>query len=378
MLSKIEHIILAIRVFFEREGWLFLVCIALVLGVLFWTCCFIGIAIFYYRDYRYKLYYTRIYPVLRKFIYEQILMENMFSHFPIEKLSLDLDKGIVRKVVRRILHEFIFTIGGEMGRSMRNLFNELGFDKEAQYEIRHSAKHVLTTVRSLSDLALMQAHVQKKLLDQLLESPKVEIRVAAYKYLLQVEGEHAFDHIFTRIHGITELDALDIYQSIVLTDYVGPYPFSQWLDASKSFAVNNLFMDLMVYYQQLDQDSLWKLINAKSNLKTVLKAVNSLGKLLATPSEQQLRNLYTNDLDKNLRVEIIKAIGRLGRGNSLDFLEQLFWNGDLPLVLRKHAYRSLIAQKPYSILRLRKIEAEAKNEDFKLVRYISNPMVHYI
>ena len=363
--------------FFEGDGWPMIVWIALVLSFMFWTACLIGICIFYYRDYRYRSHYTRIYPVLRDFIYEHVLIANTFNHFPIEKLSLDLDKRIVRKVVRQILHEFIFTIGGEKGRSMRNLFNEMGFDKEAQYEIRHSAKHVLATVRSLSDLALMQVNIQDDILNQLLGSPRVEIRVAAYKYLVQVEGEQAFDRIFAGIYGISELDALDIYQSIVLTDYVGAYRFSQWLDDSKTYAVNSLYMDLMVYYQQLDEEELWKLIMARKELRTVQKAINALGKLLARASEDQLQCLFHKEQDLNLKIEIIKAIGRLGQGKSIDLLETIFKDKNSVLVLRKHAYRSLIAQKPYSASCLRKLDNEVESDDDKLIRYINHPMVHY-
>lgn len=378
MLSTLGYIVDHIRSFFEGEGWPILIIIALVLSALFWTGCLLGIAILYYRDHQYRMYYSRTYPALRDFIYEQILMENRTNHFPIEKLGLDLNHAQVSKVVRHILHEFIFTIGGEKGQSMRNLFNELGFDKEAQYEIRHSAKHIVATVRSLADLALMQVEIQDKILDQLLHSPQVEIRVEASKYLVQVKGEQAFDRVFDGLYGIAELHALDIYQSIVLTDYFGSYSFSHWLDVSKSFAVNNLVMDLMVYYQELNEEELWKLITSDKNSKTILKAVNSLGKLLARGSEERLQELYSKAGSLAIKLEILKAIGRVGQGKSIDFLARLFMDSNLALSLRKHAYRSLIAQKPYSTLHLRKIDEQVDHEEAKLIRYINHPMVHYI
>jgi hypothetical protein len=46
--------------------------------------------------------------------------------------------------------------------------------------------------------------------------------------------------------------------------------------------------------------------------------------------------------------------------------------------MRKHAYRSLLAQKPYSISHLRKLDEEADVVDRKLIRYITHPMVHFI
>jgi len=378
MLSQMEKTINSIRSFFEGEGWPILVSIALVLSFLLWIFCLIGIALFYYRDFRYRSHQAKIYPLLRDFIYEYILIENMVSHFPIDRLELDLDKGIVQKVVRNILHEFIFTIGGEKGKSMRNLFNELGFDKEAQYEIRHTGNHVVATVRSLSDLALMKVDVQEEVIAQLLNNSSTEIRVSAFKYLLQVRGEQAFDLVLSRLHGINALNALDMYQAIVSTDYVGTYEFSQWLDITKSFSINCLMMDLMVYYQQLDEEKLWQLITSNENSKTLLKAINTLGKLLARDSEVRLTEFYSTEQPLNVKIEIVKALGRLGQGKSIDLLEKIFKDESSVLALRKHVYRSLVAQKPYSIACLRKIENEVDSDEYKLIRYVSHPMVHYI
>ncbi|PUV26419.1 hypothetical protein [Sphingobacterium athyrii] len=378
MLSTLVHIIRDIRAFFEGDGWAVLVTVALLLSVLFWTICLIGIAFFYYRDYRYRNVYSRIYPALRDFIYEQILVNNKASHFPVDKLGLDLHNKLVGNVVRHIIHEFIFTVGGEKGQSLRRLFNELGFDKEAQYEIRHSAANMVTTVGSLANLALMKVPIQEKILDQLLKSPQVEIRVAASKYLLQVEGEQAFDRVFEGLIGISQLQALDIFQTVVQGDYYGNYMFSQWLNVSKSFAVNSLFMDLMVYYQELNEAGLWALITANKESKTALKAINSLGKLLAKDSEERLQDLYTEESSLAAKLEILKALGRVGQGKSNDFLNRLFMDSNLPLSLRKHAYRSLVAQRPYSIPLLRKIDEQVDRVESKLIRYVNHPMVHYI
>ncbi|QIH32707.1 HEAT repeat domain-containing protein [Sphingobacterium sp. DR205] len=378
MLSTLVHIIRDIRAFFEGDGWAVLVTVALLLSVLFWTICLIGIAFFYYRDYRYRNVYSRIYPALRDFIYEQILVNNRASHFPVDKLGLDLHNKLVGNVVRHIIHEFIFTVGGEKGQSLRRLFNELGFDKEAQYEIRHSAANMVTTVGSLANLALMKVPIQEKILDQLLKSPQVEIRVAASKYLLQVEGEQAFDRVFEGLIGISQLQALDIFQTVVQGDYYGNYMFSQWLNVSKSFAVNSLFMDLMVYYQELNEAGLWALITANKESKTALKAINSLGKLLAKDSEERLQDLYTEESSLAAKLEILKALGRVGQGKSIDFLNRLFMDSNLPLSLRKHAYRSLVAQRPYSIPLLRKIDEQVDRVESKLIRYVNHPMVHYI
>jgi HEAT repeats len=213
---------------------------------------------------------------------------------------------------------------------------------------------------------------------QLMSSPRIEIRVAAFKYLLQVRGEISFDQVFSGIAGITDLDALDIYQTIVSTDYVGSYVFSQWLDGAQSFSINSLMMDLMVYYQQLDEEKLWQLIVSAQDAKTLHKAINSLGKLLARDSESRLVDFYTIEQPLNVKIEIVKALGRLGQGKSIDLLENIFNDKSTVLALRKHAYRSLLAQKPYSASSLRKIETAENLDDYKLIRYVSHPMVHYI
>ena len=102
-----------------------------------------------------------------------------------------------------------------------------------------------------------------------------------------------------------------------------------------------------------------------------------MGKLLARASEDQLQCLFHKEQDLNLKIEIIKAIGRLGQGKSIDLLETIFKDKNSVLVLRKHAYRSLIAQKPYSASCLRKLDNEVESDDDKLIRYINHPMVHY-
>jgi hypothetical protein len=237
---------------------------------------------------------------------------------------------------------------------------------------------VIATVKSLADLALMQVEIQEGVLIQLMGSPRTEIRVAAFKYLLLVRGEETFEQVFSHIQGITELDALDIYQAIVSTDYVGTYLFSQWLDPAKAFSINSLIMDLMIYYQQLDEERLWQLIVSADDPKTVRKAINSLGKLLARNSESRLVDFYTVDQSLNVKIEIVKALGRLGQGQSIDLLVHIFKDENAVLALRKHAYRSLLAQKPYSISILHNIETEGNTNNYKLIRYVNHPMVHYI
>ncbi|MGJ1537846.1 HEAT repeat domain-containing protein [Sphingobacterium multivorum] len=193
-----------------------------------------------------------------------------------------------------------------------------------------------------------------------------------------MRGEISFDQVFSGIAGITDLDALDIYQTIVSTDYVGSYVFSQWLDGAQSFSINSLMMDLMVYYQQLDEKKLWQLIVSAQDAKTLHKEINSLGKLLARDSESRLVDFYTIEQPLNVKIEIVKALGRLGQGKSIDLLENIFNDKSTVLALRKHAYRSLLAQKPYSASSLRKIETAENLDDYKLIRYVSHPMVHYI
>ncbi|NGM61375.1 hypothetical protein G5B30_05520 [Sphingobacterium sp. SGG-5] len=355
-----------------------LVYLSLFLSAFFWLMCLLGIAFFYYQDYRYKRYYAKIYPVLRDFVYENVLIGNVTHHFPIDKLDIEWHKPIVRKVVRRVLHEFIFNIGGEKGKNMCNLFNEMGFDREAQYELRHPAKHSTATIRSLSDLTLMQVHIKDTIVEDLLIDPKTDVRVATYKYLLQVYGEAAFDRVFKMIHGISELDSIDIYQSIIATDYVGEYAFHQWLGTHKTFAVNKLFMNLMVHFQQLNEETLWWLIDTSTDERTQLKAINTLGKLLAYRSEARLRTLYDECEKEKFKIEILKAIGRLGQGHSLHFLADIFEQDQSSILLKKNAFRSLLSQRPYSHPILKDMEKRLSPEDLKLTRYVSHPITHYI
>jgi len=137
-------------------------------------------------------------------------------------------------------------------------------------------------------------------------------------------------------------------------------------------------MDLMVYYQQLDEEKLWQLIVSAQDAKTLHKAINSLGKLLARDSESRLVDFYTVEQPLNVKIEIVKALGRLGQGKSIDLLENIFNDKSTVLALRKHAYCSLLAQKPYSTSSLSKIETAENLDDYKLIRYVSHPMVHYI
>ncbi len=89
-------------------------------------------------------------------------------------------------------------------------------------------------------------------------------------------------------------------------------------------------------------------------------------------------DFYTIEQPLNVKIEIVKALGRLGQGKSIDLLENIFNDKSTVLALRKHAYRSLLAQKPYSASSLRKIETAENLDDYKLIRYVSHPMVHYI
>lgn len=370
-----------IRSFFHGPGWQELVTIALILSIVFWLCCLLGIVYFYIKGYRYKKNYNKIYPTIRDFLFEYIFDERYVHNLPIEKLNLPMNNKLVRSITRQVIHEYISSIGGDVNKNIRNFFIELGFEKEAKQELEYSRFNKDIVIRSLQDLSVLKVNIKESLKSKLLENNDKDIRVATAKYLIQVDGEKSFDQIFSSLHNISSLNALELYQTIILEGFFEHYIFSKWIHPSKSYPVNALFMDLMVHYQQNDEQALWNLIyvGEAENLKIGIKAINTLGKIIAVGSERALMDLYLENNNSEYKKEILKALGRLGQGECTSFLLSIFDNENSSIELKKHAYKSLLNQAPFSDKTLHDLHNRVSElQNIKIMNYVDSPMVHYI
>ena len=356
-----------------------MVYIGLLLSILFWLICLFGITYFYYRSYRYKQYYNKIYPSLQSFIYEHILSGNSPAHFPIEQLQLPKDKPLVRKVIRQILREFNQAIGGEKGKAIGILFTQMGLYHQAISELKHASKNKAASICCLADLAEMELSLPAEIIEKLLNHQQVDIRVASYTYLLRTQGQDAFERVFDRLRAINSLDAIAIYQAVISSNYTGQaYAFHQWLSAQKTYASNALLLDLMIHYHESNEEALWQLMCSTSDKNVQKKVINTFGKLGISNSETRLQALYNESTDEQIHIEIIKALGRLGQGQSLTFLIQQFQQAEHSISLKKHLYKSILAQGRYNHSLVEKLEENLTADMHKLIQVASNPMTQYI
>ncbi|MFZ4262007.1 hypothetical protein ACFRAE_08190 [Sphingobacterium sp. HJSM2_6] len=364
---------------FDSEIWRVLIYIAIFFWILVWILVIFIIASFQYRTYRYQKSLEKIEPILSEIIEGTLYMENanFDQDVRLNLRGIHVEDTADRRALRFVLKQYYQLLAGDYREFIIRIFRVNNLNKLSLKKLQKSFIYNTEIIATLNDLTIMQEPISDEMAVKFLESKNGQVVRSTRDHLIKLKGLEALPLIFGKINAINKLDVIELYESIRKIKNSNSFKFHPFLKATNHYNLNAILLDLIVNYQEYDsKETLLKLFEVGDNALKV-KVVNSIGKLMLYEEESFLIEKYEHESEE-VRLEILKALGRLSVGGAIPFLKTQFENIALPISYRKHSLRSIYSLRKTAPGILDELEQHAEEENLKLIKFIKNPLIKYI
>ena len=306
-----------------------------VISIIISTCfiLFIQYRIWYirYKNYLYERRLRYILPQLDELIEEQILMKNSVSGSPGGDLAVNRQFDISssdnadfhRRKYRQILIDRIIRyredFSGSIGVQLRLLYMELGLDKISFKKMK--SRHWESKIRGIRELTNMDILISDVNILPLTNNKRQELRSEARNAYIKLSKNEPFKFLDISTEPLLKWDQIELFKTITTTENIAIPNFARWVTYSNNKSVIAFCLELIVYYNQIEAAvDVVRLLDNKDHILRA-HAINCLGKLRYEEAAPKLVHIYSNQ-PLNCRLEILKALGRMGSADNILFLKQ--------------------------------------------------------
>ncbi len=262
--------------------------------------------------------YNKVYGSL----YESIVLSYVFSDIDWEtfykKLKyIKLAKN--RKILISILLNLHDNLKGGVDALIPEIYEKLNLKKDS-IKTANSFLYY-KKVKGLHELTFLCPEEALKIIPKLLKHSNESIRAEAQKAFILLHPENPFDFLRTLQKPFSRWTQLSAFHLLRLPQLQIP-SFSRYLLSSHN-GVRIFCLQMINYFQQLENVTLiFNLVDSNKELTRFLsyRAINNLrlydGRVL-------IKKQYRDETEKN-KLEIIKALRKIGTDEDIDFLEIIF------------------------------------------------------
>ncbi len=321
-------------------------------------------------------------PKIEEMITEQVLINENLEKIPVEEIEFDpialndkiYKKQWVRQVIIDVLIQYRKNFRGEVGELLRKMYLDMGLTKDS-YDKMKSLKWE-KKIKAVVELTQMDIQISDVTILPLTNSTNPSLRAAARNAYIQLSKNEPFKFFDIATEPILPWDQLELFKIITTTKEIAIPNFSRWVSYSTNKSVVSFCLKLIAHYdQQSAIPSVMELLNNKDHYFRA-DAINCLGKLTAEIAEDRLLRIY-NTQPLICQLEILKALGRIASGRSLEFLKQEFLfssNFDV----RMNAARSIIKHNtPASRAMVEELKETTYDENKLIISHCQNPLIKY-
>nr|WP_295865042.1 HEAT repeat domain-containing protein [uncultured Chitinophaga sp.] len=312
--------------------------------------------------------------LLEHIIYKSLGDQDTPVALPLEVFeTLPLQEKWAADVFKNQLLEYRNNFTGDIPLLLRQLYLELGLHRDAAAALRSGRrKKVINALVELSGMGVLldNAHVLS-----LTQSGDQYIREMARCYWVQCSPDAPFAFFSQVKEPLLAWEQFELFRIISLRKDIPMPSFAQWIDPQYHPTVIVLCLKLAAYFQQ--PEAIPAMINLLKTTDEQLRAVtiNNLGKLMALEAEPVLVEMYPQQPD-NCKLEILKALGRIGSGNFIGFLQQELEHTD-DFLLMKHAAHSIVAHKALASGLVARLQQSLTGTRKQLLQHSLNPLIKY-
>lgn len=337
-----------------------------------------------YKGYRLEKKLEKINPLIDELILKHIIFN--------EDLSKDLEEGEIpqlipladfqkspfksnfgkQALIDRIIN-FRKSFKGTMAFYLRQLYIDLELDKKSFNKMK-SVKWDKKVV-ALVELTAMDMSIADVNILPLTNSKNSELRAEARHAYIKLSKNEPFKFFDVVTEPLLMWDQIQLFKIITTTEDIAIPNFARWVTYSTNKSIVSFCLKLIVFYNQVEGiPAVIKLLDTKDH-QLRANAINCLGKLKVDDVEGKLLDIYGNQT-LNCQIEILKAIGRIRSGKSIDFLKYEFLHSS-DFDLRKNAARSIIKGGAQAQQTIQLLLETATKENLLILKHCMNPLIKF-
>ncbi|WP_212003846.1 HEAT repeat domain-containing protein [Chitinophaga sp. HK235] len=327
----------------------------------------------YFQDRRNGPVIERIDTLLLEHIVQRDISEEKLPLALDEFQQLPLHHAWARQLlVQKILH-YRRNFSGYVSDLARNLYIDLGLYQDARRKLSSSGSRKI--VEGLGELFRMEIVVDEKEVLPLINHQDRYVREMARCYFAKCSAEHPMDFLQEIRKPLLTWEQVELFRLITQRTDIPAPSFARWIDPAMHSSVISFSLKLAAHFHQFDAIPAMISMLKTDNLEQRALAINSLGKLMALEAEPELVKIY-GDQPLSCKKEILKALGRIGSGNQLEFLRQQFLESE-EFDLKKHAAKSIVNHKALSQLILKQLQEQSVGQPLIILQHCLNPLIKY-
>lgn len=321
-------------------------------------------------------YYTNLIENL--LVNEVVVNEQLRAGTAVEQISMQLTSFQVlplhKKWCRHLLVQRIIyyrsILSGSTAALLRKLYVDLGLYRQAMQLLKSSSPHNI--VSALNELGSMDMPLDKDLLLGLASHANRDVMEVARCSCVRLLN-NPFCFFETVNAAILPWEKLELLRLVSLRNDITVPAFAHWISRRYHRDVILFSMRAAAWYQQFDAIPLLLEMVHSDDLLLKTDAINALGKLMAEEAEQPLISIYAAQ-SAPIKLEILKALGRIGSGHCLAFLEQEFEQSD-DFEVRKNSARSIVRHKALAKGLIRHLTDDTSGLSHLIMLHNNNPLI---
>ncbi|GGH66539.1 hypothetical protein HNQ91_001852 [Filimonas zeae] len=331
--------------------------------------------VMYRRNKRERICINTIQALLAK---EVVLNEQLHRGTPVKAVVLDiaafkaipLHKKWCRQLLVAQLIEYRHLLSGKTAELLRKLYVELGLYRQARSFINSARPgHIAAGLHELCEMAMPADKDRLLMLAQHTDRNVMEMARCACVRLLR----EPLVFLKEVQKPLLPWEKLELLRLLSLRNDVCLPEFSGFMNEAYHHSVISLSMRAAAWFQQFEAiPALMKMLdNPEQELRA--EAVNALGRLGAEVAEEILVQRYTAET-MMVKIEVVKALGRIGSGRCLVFLEQELTDGEV-FELRKKSARSIIQHKALAKNNIQRLTEHTIGLPHLMIVHSANPLI---
>ncbi|MGZ5274113.1 MAG: HEAT repeat domain-containing protein, partial [Kaistella sp.] len=217
-----------------------------------------------------------------------------------------------RRALIRILVNYITLYSGNLGSVFFRIYNELELYADLKKKLTgRNVKHIILAIDELDFFKVKNEEIMK--LVGSFQSHESEIlRESSNYYMLQVTDGKLNRFLMNLNHPLSEWERLQYYKLITRKNHRIVPQFYRHITSGTHPTKTLLCIDLCIYYYQVEViDSIFELLTTDDSAFN-LKLLNALGRFYTPEQAAKLKDRYDDFSHAACKVEILKALGRIG------------------------------------------------------------------
>ncbi|RAJ08487.1 hypothetical protein LX64_01139 [Chitinophaga skermanii] len=332
-----------------------------------------------------RFYYRRRGQRLRSQI-DMLIMEHIISSEPVRDIAtivflptaafqhLPLHKRWARRILVHRLQKYRSNFSGSVSESLRQLYIALGLQKDAARDL-----HALSwskKVGALGELFNMEIGGYESQALHLTQHRNRYVRGMARCYIVKISEDHPFSFLDHINAPLVSWEQFELFKIITDRQGLAIPAFAKWMNEQYHPSVVSFSLKLAVHFMQFDAIPRMIALLDSPLVAIRAEAVNSLGKLMAQEAEDILVMRYSYE-ELPVQIEILKAIGRIGTGRYLPFLEYIFHTSANDFLLRKHSAKSIERHRFTAGIEIEKLLNTSAGDEHLHLQHALNPLIKY-